>query len=128
MVVRIKRDRSSQYQTSNWIRPDLRLAIYLRDVFQCLYCGRDLTDADPRDISLDHVLAKKDGGSNKPANLVTCCARCNSSKQDRPLKVFTGPERIAIIRRNVRRSITKYRKLAKAILNPETVWSDQKAD
>jgi hypothetical protein len=72
------------------IRKDLRLAIYLRDRFTCLYCLRDLHDAHPTDIT------------------------------DTPLSRFAGPETRAHIRRNTRRSIKRYRTLAKAIIAGET--------
>lgn len=112
-------------RTSKWIRADLRLAIYLRDDFRCLYCGADLRDADPRDITLDHVKAHVDGGTNKPDNLVTACVSCNCSKKDTPAYIFASPERLKMIRRNVRRVISKYRTMARALMNPATTWSDE---
>jgi 5-methylcytosine-specific restriction endonuclease McrA len=102
------------------IRKDLRLAIYLRDRFTCLACCKDLSDADPRDITLDHIKPDSDGGGNEPSNLYTCCRACNCSRQDKPLTRFAGPETRAHIRRNTRRSITRYRRLAKAIIAGET--------
>lgn len=102
------------------IRKDLRLAIYLRDRFTCLYCCRDLHDAAPSDITLDHVQASVDGGSNEPGNLVTACRTCNCSRQDKPLARFAGRETRAHIRRNVKRAIGRYRTLAKAIIEGTT--------
>ncbi|MDX9861280.1 MAG: HNH endonuclease [Rhodospirillales bacterium] len=102
------------------VRKDLRLAIYLRDSFRCVYCCADLHGAHPTDITLDHVVAESDGGSNEPNNLVTACRHCNSSRQDKPLARFAGPETRADIRRLTRRSIKKHRVLAKAIINGET--------
>ncbi len=98
------------------IRADLRLAIYLRDRFTCLYCCKDLHGAHPSDITLDHLVPDSKGGSNAPANLITACRACNCSRQDKPLSRFAGPEARKHITRNRRRSITKYRKLAKAII------------
>lgn len=102
------------------LRKDLRLAIYLRDRFCCVYCLRDLHDAAPSDITLDHVVCESDGGGNTPDNLVTACRACNCSRQDKPLARFAGPEARAHIRRNTRRSITRYRRLAKAIIEGST--------
>lgn len=102
------------------IRSDLRLAIYLRDRFACLYCLRDLHDAAPSDITLDHVECCCDGGSNEPANLITACRGCNCSRQDKPLNRFAGPETRAHVKRNTSRSIARYRVLAKAIIAGET--------
>lgn len=68
-------------QGSKWIRPEKRVAIYLRDGMCCLYCGRTAQD-DGILLSLDHVLACELGGTNEHTNLVTSCVSCNSSKQD----------------------------------------------
>ena len=101
-------------------RKDLRLAVYLRDSFRCVYCCQDLHGAHPTDITLDHVVPAVDGGSNDPANLVTACRKCNCIRQDKPLARFTGPETRQDIRRLTRRSITRYRRLAKAIIDGQT--------
>jgi len=98
------------------IRKDLRLAIYLRDAFRCVYCCKDMHGSHPTDITLDHVKCDSDGGSNLPNNLVTSCRHCNCSRQDKPLNRFAGPETRADIRKLTKRSIRKYRTLAKAII------------
>lgn len=107
---------------SKWCRKDKRLAIYLRDRFTCLYCLKDLHGADPRDVTLDHV--DGDHKHNHESNLCTACRSCNSAKQDLPLNRFAGPETRAHIRRNCKRSLTKYRKLAKAILSGEVGFEE----
>lgn len=119
-----KRANSPHQPTGQWIRPDARLAIYLRDHMTCLVCTADLHDADPRDITLDHVVPKADGGTNKPENLYTCCRACNCSRQDKPLSRFAGPEAVKHIRRNLKRSMAKYRKLAKALISGETGFEE----
>lgn len=116
---RISRGSRSDY-AGVCVRKDLRLAVYLRDSFRCVYCCADLHGAHPSDITLDHVVAASDGGSNEPANLVTACRHCNCARQDKPLARFAGPETRADIRRLTRRSITRYRRLAKAIIAGET--------
>ncbi len=65
-----------------WIRPARRLAIYLRDDFRCVYCERDLRDVGERGITLEHVIPRSKGGSNRDDNLVTSCLPCNSSRQN----------------------------------------------
>lgn len=102
------------------IRKDLRLAIYLRDSFRCVYCCSDLHGVEPTDITLDHIKTDSNGGTNLPSNLVTACRSCNCSRQDKPLARFAGKECRADIRRLTRRSIKPYRKMAKAIINGET--------
>lgn len=114
-----KRAKNKHQATGQWIRADKRLAIYLRDRFTCLYCCRDLHDADPADITLDHVHCQSDGGTNDESNLVTSCRACNCSRQDKPLARFAGRETRAHIRRNTRRNLAPYRKLAKAIIAGE---------
>jgi len=111
-----KKARSKHQATGCWCRPEKRLAIYLRDHFVCIYCLRDLHGADPADITLDHLVSQSDGGSNDEGNLVTSCRHCNCSRQDQPLSRFAGKETRAHIRRNTKRSLAPYRKLAKAIL------------
>lgn len=102
------------------IRSDLRLALYLRDSFRCVYCSTDLHGAHPTDITLDHIRPDADGGTNEPGNLVTACRHCNASRQDRPLAQFAGPVCRADIRRLTGRAIGRYRRLAKAIIAGET--------
>ena len=112
--------RNGKHQAAGaWIRTDKRLAIYLRDRFTCLFCLADLHDADPSDITLDHIICRSDGGTHDEMNLVTCCRSCNCSRQDKPLARFAGKETRIHIRRNTRRSLKSYRKLAKAILSGE---------
>lgn len=109
---------------SKWIRPERRLAIYLRDQFSCLYCLRNLHDADPRDITLDHLDCVHAAGHHGEGNLVTCCRSCNSSRQDTPLVRFAGSETRAHIRRNTRRSLKPYLVLAKALISGETGFEE----
>lgn len=70
----------------NWIRPEKRLAIYLRDGLACCYCGASVENGAK--LTLDHLRCYDSGGSNKETNLVTCCSTCNSSRGKRSWKVF----------------------------------------
>ena len=115
----------SQYQpVGRWIRVEKRLAIYLRDRFTCLVCCRDLHDADPADVTLDHVVPRSDGGSNDETNLYVSCRHCNCSRGNRPLFRFAGREAVAHIRRNRRRSLRRYKTLARAVLSGEIGFED----
>jgi 5-methylcytosine-specific restriction endonuclease McrA len=102
---------------SHWIRPVARLAIYLRDGLACAYCGRDLHGADPADVTLDHLDARHCAGRHRPANLVTACRRCNSSRQDRPWREYATAGAVDRIARLRRRSLARYRALAGAIIS-----------
>lgn len=62
-----------------WIRKTTRQAIYLRDGLRCAYCGA----CD--NLTLDHI---GDRDNHDPKNLLTCCLRCNSRKQDKSLRAW----------------------------------------
>jgi len=73
-------------RSSNFVSKPIRRAIYERDRFSCAYCGKDLSSAGHRDITLDHIIAEALGGDVKdPQNLITACLHCNSSKRAEPL-------------------------------------------
>jgi 5-methylcytosine-specific restriction endonuclease McrA len=118
-VTETKRFRSPHQPVGRWIRADKRLAIYLRDGMRCLYCLADLHGADPRDVTLDHLVARSDGGSNRESNLCTACRQCNSTRQDTPLSQFAGRATRAHIRRNARRVLAPYLRMARAIMAGE---------
>lgn len=63
----------------DWVRLPKRMAIYFRDGFRCIWCKLAVSvDAKGYKLTLDHVYVD---GSNEHHNLVTCCLRCNSSRQ-----------------------------------------------
>lgn len=55
----------------------LRYEILRRDNHACRYCG---ATAPGVKLNVDHVIPTSLGGSDKPDNLVTACAECNSGK------------------------------------------------
>ena len=69
---------------SKWIRPEKRMAIYIRDGFDCVYC-RGVVPLGT-DLTLDHITPRSLDGGNDASNLVTCCLSCNSSRQDAELR------------------------------------------
>ena len=108
-------NRHERNQGMNWIRPEKRLAIYLRDGLACAYCGASVEN-DAK-LTLDHLKAHSAGGANDPTNLITCCHRCNSARGNRPWRTFaqhvadyvnhgvTGEQIIAHINRITRRAL-----------------------
>lgn len=60
------------------IKFQLRFQILTRDGFKCRYCGR--TAEDGIELHVDHILAKVNGGTNEPYNLISCCNECNIGK------------------------------------------------
>jgi len=97
---------------SRWCQKDKRVAVYIRDGFQCLYCGLDLRQADPRDITLDHLEPRMLDDQGKPrvkkmanglsindvTNIVTACRACNCSRGCRSWRDFApGGAQIRIL-------------------------------
>lgn len=71
-------------RSSSWIRPIRRWSIYARDNFDCVYC-KLVFPLGSEQLTLDHVVPRRLGGSTESTNLVTCCWGCNVSRQDRKL-------------------------------------------
>ncbi len=110
--------RMSQYQPQGeWIRRSTRLAILIRDSFSCLYCGIDLRSAEPAEVTLDHLISRKRGGTNDATNLITACRRCNCGRGAKPWRQYAPDGAIPRIKRHRRRTLN--RKLALAILRGE---------
>ena len=105
-------------QGSKWIRRERRLAIYLRDRFECAYCGRDLRDARRDEVTLDHLIPRSEFGTNDTTNLVTACHACNVTRQDRPWREFATGGAVQRIEWLVTQPIN--RDLARAILAGHT--------
>lgn len=56
---------------SAWVK--VRARVLARDHHTCGYCGAPAT-------TVDHVVAKANGGTDDPSNLISSCVRCNSTK------------------------------------------------
>ena len=97
-----------------WIRPEKRLAIYLRDGFTCVYCEKNLHGAAPQDITLDHVLPRSMGGSNESSNLITACKRCNCARGNKPVADF-APLNLSAIFAQLHTPLAGYLPLARAL-------------
>lgn len=54
-----------------------RFNVFLRDYFQCQYCGSG------EDLTFDHLIPKRLGGRTTWQNVVTACASCNLRKGGR---------------------------------------------
>jgi len=60
-----------------------RKSIYQRDKNTCQYCGKKCSK---KDITLDHIIPRAKQGRSTWTNVVACCVKCNSSKQDKSLE------------------------------------------
>ena len=100
-----RENKMSNVNGSKWIRPEKRLAIYLRDGFCCAYCNKDLHRESSFQITLDHLQPRSHGGNNEHTNLVTACRRCNSKRQDTDIFLFADGEALVRISTTVRRKL-----------------------
>jgi 5-methylcytosine-specific restriction endonuclease McrA len=80
----------------------VRLFVLLRDGFRCRYCGAPLTEGT---FTLDHLIPRCQGGSNRIANLAACCVDCNKRKgrqslRESGLKLRPSPLAVSLTRRS----------------------------
>jgi 5-methylcytosine-specific restriction endonuclease McrA len=69
--------------------------IFKRDKYTCGYSGRKL---QKHELSVDHILPVSRGGKNEWTNLITCCKKINTFKDNRlpqecGLKLLWKPEK-----------------------------------
>jgi len=65
-----------QYQKSNRLDENLRIATLMRDNYTCQECGK-------KDCMLEahHIIAKRLGGNNSIYNLITLCNKCHDKNK-----------------------------------------------
>jgi hypothetical protein len=59
------------------IPPSVRIKVFIRDGFRCVYCGATRDNAK---LQADHVIPKAKGGTDHIDNLVSACRECNIGK------------------------------------------------
>lgn len=52
-----------------------RRRVFVRDQYTCQYCGKQT-----RDLTLDHVVPRHQGGEHSWTNIVSACKHCNQHK------------------------------------------------
>lgn len=57
--------------------------IFIRDEFNCQYCGIKLTH---KTATIDHIIPKSKGGKNSWLNTVCSCISCNTVKANKNLE------------------------------------------
>ena len=69
-----------------------RFNVFLRDRFQCQYCG------SRQNLTFDHVIPRRLGGKTTWENIITACAPCNMKKGGRTPKQANMPVAMKPIR------------------------------
>lgn len=62
-----------------------KVAIMKKTNYCCAYCGIGFDEAE---FTIDHIVPRSKGGSNKDHNLLAACRSCNTSKNTSDLDVF----------------------------------------
>lgn len=79
---------TSEYHGHNGNVKFSRKNLYIRDLYQCQYCG---TIGEAEDLNIDHVVPRVAGGKTTWDNCVTSCITCNTKKGSKLLKPMRSP-------------------------------------
>ena len=96
-------------QRGGRVRGKQRDAIFEQDGYKCCYCLLDLSKQPRLLWTIDHVVPRRDGGTNADSNLLTSCFYCNSRRGATPIHKFGGRETLL-------RLIRDYPRVAATIL------------
>lgn len=105
--------------------PFTRKNLYIRDMYECQYCGKDGSIRGLRKglrLTMDHVYPKSRGGERSWENMVTCCDECNLKKADRTPKEARMPLINEPFRPNVRELWKNSRELQQHLVNIPEEW------
>jgi 5-methylcytosine-specific restriction endonuclease McrA len=75
---------SSCLKQKQKIPHNIRIKVYERDAYRCVYCGSF------KDLTIDHEHPESKGGETYVDNLVTCCRVCNCKKGVKSRGDFVG--------------------------------------
>ena len=95
--------REQEYQQGPLYQTTLWAYVYHRDGGKCQYCGRKPSKDNP--LTLDHILPRAGGGSDRPDNIATARRRCNHAKGNQPAEQYLHrrPAVLARIQAQLRR-------------------------
>lgn len=77
--------------TRRWRR--IRRLVLERDGYRCKVPGDDGRPCDAYASHVDHVVRRRDGGTDAPANLRAACQPCNLKREQRQQPVDARPSR-----------------------------------
>lgn len=84
----LRTELEKRLDTAEWRK--LRVTIYERDGYACQDCGkackntRDAKGDGGAKIQCHHIVPRRDGGTDDPANLVTLCMSCHQKRERAP--------------------------------------------
>jgi len=73
-----------QYQKSNRLDNNIRLAVFMRDNFKCVDCDSNIN------LQMQHAKPKKNGGADSIYNGVTLCEKCHIKTFGKELQTMDG--------------------------------------
>lgn len=88
--------RKSQRQIDNAIQ----WAVFQRDGWSCLYCGRTGVP-----LTVDHIILWEEGGPSTMENLVAACRRCNKERGNMHYEVWINSKRYQQLSANLPKKI-----------------------
>lgn len=74
----------NKYLHANFSRENL----FRRDGYHCLYCGNSFSE---RQLTIDHIVPRFQGGKTTWLNCATACKKCNNKKDNRTPKEARMP-------------------------------------
>lgn len=110
-TVPVKQAEAAQTETPSgpnrgvMVSPEMRLAIYRRDGWRCLYC---LQKFGHEHLTLDHIRPRSRGGTCHPGNLVTACRPCNIRRGNKPIEISAPKVKLQRIRSAIGQDMTSH--------------------
>lgn len=75
--------RTRVYVSNNKLWDKIRIRIFKRDNYTCIYCNKI-----GGKLEVDHIIPFSKGGSEDDENLATSCLKCNRQKKDKSVNEF----------------------------------------
>ena len=91
-----------EYQHGTLYGWQLRAYVFHQNQHRCFYCGEQ-----GKPLTLDHIIPKSRGGTDRVANLTTACLKCNQQKDNQLPEEFLAetPDKLReLLGQNLRRS------------------------